>query len=59
MKDLIFDEFQNSVDECLLRHKSILDIMSKLQESEARVNRALIKSVTSCGCLKVEAEKQH
>lgn len=59
MKDLIFDEFQNSVDECLLRHKSILDIMSKLQESEARVNRALIKSVTSCGCLKVEAERQH
>lgn len=59
MKDLIFDEFQNSVDECLLRHRSILDIMSKLQESQARVNRALIKAVTSCGCIKVTAEKQH
>jgi len=28
MKDLIFDEFQNSVDSSLLRHKSILDILS-------------------------------
>lgn len=58
MKDLIFDEFQNAVDSCLLRHKSILDIMTKLQESHARVNRAVIKSVTSCGCLKVDAKKQ-
>ncbi|MEG0775165.1 DUF1573 domain-containing protein [Clostridium sp.] len=58
MKDLIFDEFQNAVDSCLLRHKSILDIMTKLQESQARVNRAVIKSVTSCGCLKVDAKKQ-
>lgn len=58
MKDLIFDEFQNAVDSCLLRHKSILDIMTKLQESQARVNRAVVKSVTSCGCLKINAEKQ-
>jgi hypothetical protein len=58
MKDLIFDEFQNAVDSCLLRHKSILDIMTKLQESQARVNRAVIKSVTSCGCLKIDAKKQ-
>jgi hypothetical protein len=58
MKDLIFDEFQNSVDGSLLRHRSILDIMTKLQESEARVNRAVIKSVTSCGCLQIDAKKQ-
>jgi hypothetical protein len=58
MKDLIFDEFQNSVDSSLLRHKSILDILSKLQESESRVNRSVVKAVTSCGCVKIKAEKQ-
>ena len=59
MKDCIFDNFQNSVDESLLRHRSILDIISKLQESEARVNRAVVKSITNCGCIEVEAKKQH
>ena len=59
MKDCIFDNFQNSVDESLLRHRSILDIITKLQESEARVNRAVVKSITNCGCIKVEAKKQY
>ena len=58
MKDVIFDNFQNSVSESLLRHRSILDIMTKLQESEARINRAVAKSVTTCGCVTVEAIKQ-
>ncbi|GAA0117633.1 nucleoside triphosphate pyrophosphohydrolase family protein [Clostridium senegalense] len=58
MKDLIFDEFQNSVDDCLLRHRSILDIMSKLDESQSRVNRSIVKCITSCGCLQIEASKQ-
>lgn len=58
MKDVIFDDFQNSVNESLLRHRSILDIMTKLQESEARINRAVAKTVTNCGCMQVEANKQ-
>jgi hypothetical protein len=58
MKDVIFDDFQNSVNESLLRHRSILDIMTKLQESEARINRAVAKTVTNCGCMQVEAKKQ-
>lgn len=58
MKDIIIDDFQNAVAESLLRHKSILDIMTKLGESQARINRAIAKSVTSCGCIKIEAEKQ-
>ncbi|MEA4826927.1 MAG: DUF1573 domain-containing protein, partial [Clostridium sp.] len=58
MKDVIFDDFQNAVDECLLRHRSLLDIMTKLQESEGRINRAIAKSVTNCGCIKIEATKQ-
>jgi hypothetical protein len=58
VKDVIFDDFQNSVNESLLRHRSILDIMTKLQESEARINRAIAKTVTNCGCMQVDANKQ-
>lgn len=58
MKDIIFDDFQNEVNESLLRHKSVLDIMSKYSESTARVNRAVIKAVTNCGCININAEKQ-
>ena len=59
MKDIIFDNFQNDVDESLLRHRSILDIMTKLNESNARVTRALAKSVTNCGCIEISAKKQN
>jgi len=58
MKDVIFDDFQNSVNESLLRHRSILDIMTKLQETEARINRAVAKTITNCGCVQVDASKQ-
>jgi hypothetical protein len=50
--------FQEQVDEYLIRHRSILDILSKLQESTARVNRAIAKAVTTCGCIGVNAGKQ-
>lgn len=58
MKDIIFDDFQNAVESSLLRHKSILDIMTKYAESQARVNRAIAKSVTNCGCIEIDANKQ-
>lgn len=58
MKDIIVDDLQNTVDEYLLRHKSIIDIMTKIQESSARINRAVAKSVTTCGCIKIDATKQ-
>lgn len=58
MKDLICDEFQNTVSELLIRHHSVLDVLSKLQESCARTDRAVIKSVTGCGCLSIEAKKK-
>lgn len=57
MKDLICDEFQNVVGELLIRHRSILDITSKLSESVSRVNRAVAKAVTECGCISVDASK--
>jgi len=58
MKDVIFDDFQNIVSESLVRHKSIIDVLTKLQESEARLSRAIAKSVTTCGCLEINAKKQ-
>jgi len=58
MKDLLCDEFQNTVSELLIRHQSILDVLSKLQEASARINRAATKAVTNCGCIKVNAEKK-
>lgn len=58
VKDLLCDQFQDTVNEYLIRHRSVLDIMAKLQESTARVNRAVTKSVTSCGCVEVHASRQ-
>lgn len=57
MKDIIIDEFQEKVDEVLIRHVSILDIISKLQQTSAKTNRAVIKAITSCGCIKINADK--
>ncbi len=51
------NNFQNIVSEMLLQHQSILDIISKGQETSARVNRAVVKSITTCGCLSVHASK--
>lgn len=58
MKDLLCDEFQDAVGGSLVRHKSILDVLTKFQESNARVNRAVVKSVTNCGCVQVNAGRQ-
>ncbi len=52
------EDFQNKVKSLLIRHQSILDILSKGQEASARVNRAVVKSVTNCGCVGVDAHKK-
>lgn len=57
MKDLLCDEFQEAVGQCLVRHRSILDVISKFQETNARVTRAVFKAATTCGCVRIEAEK--
>jgi hypothetical protein len=50
--------FQDQVEESLIRHRSVLDVLSKLQESTARVSRAVAKATTSCGCISVNARRQ-
>ena len=57
MKDILFDDFQNSVSELILRHRSIIDITSKMQEANARIQRAFAKAITQCGCISIEAAK--
>ena len=58
MKDMLIDEFQYTVQELIFRNKSIVDSMTKFQDSNARVNRAIIKAVTQCGCIRINARKQ-
>ncbi|NLJ59525.1 MAG: DUF1573 domain-containing protein [Firmicutes bacterium] len=58
MEHLDCISFQEAVSRCLVRHKSILDCTSKLDEASARVNRAIAKAVTTCGCLKISASRQ-
>lgn len=58
MADLLCRDFQETVGKYLARHRSVLDVMSKLQEANARTNRAVAKAVTTCGCVKVNANKQ-
>lgn len=57
MEDLTV-RYQNTVKSLLIRHQSVLDILSKGQEASARVNRAVVKSVTNCGCLAIDAHKK-
>ncbi len=52
------DTFQQTVNEYLIRHRSILDVQSKLSEASARINRAIAKSVTTCGCITIQAGRQ-
>ncbi|MGI6308564.1 MAG: DUF1573 domain-containing protein [Dethiobacteria bacterium] len=57
-KSTVISLFQDKVSELLLKHRSILDSISKHSESAIRVNRAIAKAVTSCGCISINAGKQ-
>lgn len=54
----VASNLQEQVAKVLIRHKSILDVMTKLHEYNSRINRAVVKSVTSCGCISINANKQ-
>lgn len=58
MHDKCCLDFQTAVDQYLIRHRSALDVITKYQESAARVNRAFAKAVTECGCVAVNAQRQ-
>ena len=52
------EEFQSFIDEVLVRNRSILDQMTKLQDACSRLNRTIAKSATTCGCIEINADKQ-
>jgi hypothetical protein len=58
LKDTVLDQFQYTTQDLLIRNKSILDSMTKMIDSCARVSRTLIKAVTQCGCIQIIGEKQ-
>ena len=58
INDIHMEDFQNVVNDSLMRNRSILDIVSKIQTSTGRVNRSVIKSVTNCGCIEIDGKKQ-
>lgn len=55
----ICDEFQEQVSSILIRNKSILDILAKLDEYNNRVTKSVVKSATACGCINIDAKKQN
>ncbi len=58
MRDLLCDDFQASVSSHLVQNKSILDAITKLNEASMRVQRAITRAVTQCGCIRIEAARQ-
>lgn len=58
MNDKCCYQFQDAVNEYLVRHRSVFDILTKYQEATARVNRAYAKAVTECGCVTITAKRQ-
>lgn len=58
MKEAVCEGFQRTVSETLLFNRSVLEVLAKTHEATARLNRAVIKTVTSCGCLKINAGKK-
>ncbi|MEG0371247.1 MAG: DUF1573 domain-containing protein [Clostridium sp.] len=58
MDNMSLTTFQNTVKDSQVRNKSMIDIMTKLTESSARINRAVAKSITLCGCIDLTAHKQ-
>jgi hypothetical protein len=58
MSDLTLKQFQEQVSDLLLRHRSLLDVLSKTQQSSASMNRSVIKAITECGCISLQANKQ-
>lgn len=58
LKDTVLDDFQYTSQDLLIRNKSILDLLTKMTDSSARIARTLAKAVTQCGCVRIYAKKQ-
>lgn len=57
MKTSLTQDFQKTIASLHIWNKSILDILSKLNGAEAKVERATAKAVTGCGCIEIDGRK--
>jgi len=58
MKDSIIDYFQFTIEGNLVRNRSIMDQLTKLQDCCSKVNRTISKAATTCGCIQINIVKQ-
>lgn len=57
MKKTLTEDFQDAVLKYHIWNKSILDVLTKINLSSAKVNRATVKAVTTCGCIEIDGRK--
>ena len=53
------EAFQSFINDILIRNKSILDQTTKLQDACTHLCRTVSKAATTCGCITINAHKQH
>ena len=58
MQSSDLDMFQTLSNELLIYNRSILDTITKYQETAARTARAISKAATHCGCIEIDVKKQ-
>jgi hypothetical protein len=51
-------KLQDVVSASLIRHRSVIDVISKLQDTTARVSRTVAKAATECGCVEYHVSPQ-
>ena len=58
LNDIMAEDFQIVVEEYVDRNKNLLDTMSKYQTAAGRLNRAITKAATQCGCISLSGKKR-
>ncbi len=57
LKDILAEDFQLAADSALVRNRGMMDNLSKLSSSSARLSRAITKAHTHCGCIDMSEKK--
>ncbi|MBR4078857.1 MAG: DUF1573 domain-containing protein [Christensenellaceae bacterium] len=57
LKDILAEDFQLAADSALIRNRGLMDNLSKLGTSSARLSRAITKAHTHCGCIDMSEKK--
>lgn len=57
-KDAVIDQLQYTIDNILVRNRSIVDQLTKFQDCCSKLSRVVAKSATTCGCIQINVSKQ-